>query len=62
MYVFGCTGSSIFLVAGGIFRCGMKTLSSNLWDLVPWPGIAPRPPALEAQSLSHWTTREEPLH
>ena len=34
-----------------IFRCGM-------WDLVPWPGIEAGTPALEAQSLSHWTTRE----
>ena len=29
-----------------------------MWDLVPWPGIEPRPPALEVWSLSHWTTRE----
>ena len=36
-----------------IFRCGM-------WDLVPWPGIEAGTPALEAQSLSHWTTREVP--
>ena len=28
-----------------------------MWDLVPQPGIEPRPPALEAQNLSHWTTR-----
>ena len=27
-------------------------------DLVPWPGIEPRPPALEVWSLSHWTTRK----
>ena len=26
--------------------------------LVPQPGIKPMPPALEAQSLNHWTTRE----
>ena len=36
-------------------------LSYSTWDLVPWPGSEPRPPALEAQSLSHWTTREVPL-
>ena len=48
---FSC-GMRIFLVvARGVFSCGM-------WDLVPWPGIEPRPPALETQSLSHWTTRE----
>ena len=26
--------------------------------LVTWPGIELAPPALEAQSLNHWTTRE----
>ena len=35
------------------FTCGM-------WDPAPWSGIEPRPPALGAQSLSHWTTREVP--
>ena len=39
-----------FLVAIRIvFSCGM-------WGLVP--GIQPRPPALGAWSLSHWTPRE----
>ena len=28
--------------------------------LVSWLGIEPEPPAVEAQSLSHWTTREVP--
>ena len=28
--------------------------------LVPYPGVEPRPPALTARSLSHWTTREVP--
>ena len=28
-------------------------LSRSMWDLVPWPGIEPGPPALGAQSLSH---------
>ena len=31
-----------------------------MWDLVLWPGIKPRSPALGAQNLSHWTTREVP--
>ena len=31
-----------------------------MWDLVPWPGIEPRPPTLGAQSLSHWSPREVP--
>ena len=29
--------------------------------LVPLPGVSPLPPALEAQSLNHWTSREVPL-
>ena len=29
-----------------------------MWDLVTWPGIEARSPALGAQRLSHWTTRE----
>ena len=32
-----------------------------MWDLVPRPGIEPGHPALGAQSLSHWTTREVPV-
>ena len=28
------------------------------WILVPWPGIEPLPPVLEAQNLNHWTTKE----
>ena len=37
----------------------MWTLSCDTWDLVPWPGIEPRSPALGAWSLSHWA-REVP--
>ena len=29
--------------------------------LVPRPGIEPVPPAMEVQSLNHWTAREVPL-
>ena len=36
----------------------MPGLSCSMWDLVSCSGIKPRPPALGAQSLSHWTTRE----
>ena len=38
-------GSSFFVVVCRIFSCGM-------WDLVPWPRIKPRPPALGAQILT----------
>ena len=44
-----------------------KTLKKFFWPchttygiLVPWPGIKPLPPAVEAWSLNHWTTREVP--
>ena len=30
-------------------------------DLVPQPGMEPRPPALGTRSLTHWTAREVPL-
>ena len=33
-------------------------VSCSMWDLGPWPGFEPGPPAWGAQSLSHWTTRE----
>ena len=36
-------------------------LSCSTQNLVLRPGIEPRSPALGAQSLSHWTTREVPL-
>ena len=29
-----------------------------MWNLVPLPGVKPGPPALGAQSLSHWTSRK----
>ena len=38
--------------------CEMQILSHGVWDLVPWPGIEPKPPVLGARSLSHWTIRE----
>ena len=37
-----------------------RTLSFGICNLVPWPGIKPRPCALGVQGLSHWTTREVP--
>ena len=35
-----------------------QDLSCSMWGLVPQPGIEPWPPALGAQSLNHWTTKE----
>ena len=37
-------------------------LSCNMWDLVPWPGMEPRPATMGALSLSHRITREVPKH
>ena len=48
----------VLVVAQGIFTCGLQTLRCLMWGLVPWPGSEPRPPALGAQSLSHWSTGE----
>ena len=39
---------------------GARGLGCSMWDQVPWPEIEPGPPALEAQNLSYWTTREVP--
>ena len=33
----------------------------GLWGLLSRPGIEPGPPALRAQCLSHWTSREVPV-
>ena len=43
----------VLVEAFGIFSC-------VLWDPIPRPGTESRPPALGAQSLSHWTTRQVP--
>ena len=76
VFVFGCTKSvatrGIFHI-----RCGMWDLfklwhmrpvvvtcelfSCIRWDLVPWPGIEPRAPALGDWNLSYWTTRQVPI-
>ena len=43
----------------GIFLAVCKLLVvACIWDLVPRPGIEPGPPALGAQNLTHWATRE----
>ena len=49
----------IYLAVLGL---GWNTLDLHcgMWDLVPWPGIKLASPALEVQSLNHWTIREVP--
>ena len=48
----------VLVVACRVFNCGMQTLSYSMWNLVPWPGIKPRPPALGAWGHSYWATRK----
>ena len=55
IYLFGHTRLSWWMWN---LLCGMQILS--LWHLVSQPGIEPGYPALGAQSLSPWTTREVP--
>ena len=39
---------------------GIFSLPFDIQDLVPWPGMEPRPSAWGEWSLGHWTTREVP--
>ena len=48
----------VLVEACRMFNFSLWTLSCGIWYLVPWPGIKPGPPALGAQPLSHWSTRE----
>ena len=45
-----------------MWLCWVLGVSCILRDLGPRPGIEPWAPALAAQSLSHWTSREIPSH
>ena len=51
----------LLVVAWGLLSCHMWTFSCGMWDLVPRPGIEPRPLALGTWSLTHWTTTEVPV-
>ena len=58
-YLFGCTRSWLRHMGSWISVVAYK-LFFSIWDLVAWSRIEPRTPALEAWSLTHWTTREVP--
>ena len=45
------------LAASLVVACELL-VAACLWDLVPWPGIEPGPPALGARSLNHCAIRE----
>ena len=43
-------------IACGIYNYSIQTLSCHMWDLVPWPGIEPRPPCtgtVKSEPLNH---------
>ena len=48
----------LFIWMCWVLVAACRIFSCSMWDLVLWPGINPGPPALGAQSLSHWTTRK----
>ena len=54
----GCSTQNIWSLLQvwhmGSLVAACKPLSCNMWGLVLWPGIKPRPPALGVWSLSHW--------
>ena len=45
-------GSSVLAAVRRIFGCGAGTPSCGVRDLVPWPGIKPRPQAWECRALT----------
>ena len=63
IYLFGCTGSYLLHIGSLIFIAVCRIFFfffSGMRNLVPWPEIKLRPPALGVQSLSQWTTEEVP--
>ena len=50
------TTVSVIFFKKGSYLFGPHHMACGI--LVPWPGIEPMPPALEARSPNHWTTRE----
>ena len=43
-----------------VVACELLLVAACTWDLVPGPGIEPRPPSLGALSLIHCLIREVP--
>ena len=54
---FICLGQ-VLVAIYEMFFAACRVFSCDMQGLVPWPGIKPGPPALGAQNLSHWTTKE----
>ena len=50
----------VLVVSCEFLVAAYELFSFDMWDLVPWPGVKPWPPALAAWSLGHWTTSKVP--
>jgi len=61
-YVFCLLKKKLYIWLCWVFVEAYRIFSCSMWDLVLWPGIKPKPLALGAWSLTHWTTREVPVH
>ena len=51
----------LFIWLCWVLVVALENFSCSVWGLVPYSGIEHRPHALEAWSLSHWTTEEVPF-
>ena len=60
IYLFGCTRSQLWNGRSSVFTATCRLLIVACKIQFPPPGIESGSPALGAQSLSHWTTREVP--
>ena len=58
MFYFAVPGLSCSTYEPSTSLQQVESLSCSTWNLVLWPRIKPRPPALRVWSFSHWTTRE----
>ena len=61
-YVFCLFKKKLYIWLCWVFVEAYRIFSCSMWDLVLWPGIKPKPYALGAWSLTHWTTRDVPVH
>ena len=43
-------GEYLFICLGQVLVGALRIFSWSMWDLVPWPGMAPRPPAVGTKS------------
>ena len=57
-----CGTQDLLVAACGLLVAACELLvAARMRNLVPQPGMEPRPPAVGTWSLTHWTTREVPF-